>query len=181
MSSLGLLIYIFFNGLFIWLFVLVGVVFAFFFFFLKYRWLVPQFLCSHVLVTLVLLLENLLIPSCLRDTLFPGKMGFFEFFVGPKGVVTGFHSHLFVQASWSTAWSWSMRIYQKHLSDQHKVTKGSILEPISVCFYCSHWLCFSNEMKVAVFQPEREMTFETGNLTALTNEAIWPGRNFNWS
>lgn len=118
------------------LFVLVGVVFALFFFF-KYQWLVPQFLCSHVLVTLMLLLENILIPSCLRDSI-SWKNGIFEFFVAPKGVVTCFQSHLFVQAPWSTAWSWSMRIYQKHLSGQNKVSKGSILEPIWVCFYCSH-------------------------------------------
>lgn len=70
-----------------------------------------------------------------------------------------------------------MRIDQKHLSSKNKV---AILVHFSV-FYCSHWLCFSNEIKVAFsflmrFQPEREMTFETGNPTALTNEAIWPGR-----
>lgn len=47
-----------------------------------------------------------------------------------------------------------------------------ILECLSVCFYCCHWLCFSNEIKVAVFQPKRGMTFETGNLTALTNEVV---------
>lgn len=70
-----------------------------------------------------------------------------------------------------------MRIGQKHLFGQNQV---AILEPVSV-FLSSHWLCFSNEMKVAVFQPEREVTFETGNLTALTNEVIWPGRNFNGS
>lgn len=31
------------------------------------------------------------------------------------------------------------------------------------------------------FHPEREMTFETGNLTVLTDEVLGPGRNFNWS
>lgn len=57
--------------------------------------------------------------------------------------------------------------------------KMGILEPLSVCFYCCHWLCSSNETKVAVFQPKKGMTFETGNSTAPTNEAVWPGRNFN--
>lgn len=58
--------------------------------------------------------------------------------------------------------------------------KTGILEPLSVCvllslamrvFYC-HWLCLSNGMKVAVFQPKSGMAFKTGNLTALTNEVI---------
>lgn len=70
-----------------------------------------------------------------------------------------------------------MRIDQKHLSGQKKVV---MLEPISVVLLFSLAL-LSNKMKAAIFQPEREMTFETGNLSALTNEVIWPGRNFNWS